>query len=476
MKPAHLTAILATFLPAKACLTPHERRGEPRIPRVGPNRRDTDEPASVYVPVGAGDRFQNGTIVPRGLGSGGDPEAKALNSAEIISALQALADDFALSTELFEAPHKTYENRTTLGITATSAGCGTQAGQSRIKGRAAGRNNNDNGDDPKFRAYLQAGIHSRERGGPDHVLYFLSDLLWASREGTGLTYGGRAYTAAEVQTALQLGLVVVPNLNPDGLAHDQATNSCWRKNRNPASRLDDSADPDADDRSIGVDLNRNYDAAWNYTQYFSDNVWPASDDPSTEAFYGTGPLSEPETQNSAWVFDHFADLAWFVDLHSPAATILYGSFFDSLQSSDPSMAWQNPAYDHVRGLIPDDPATGTAYGEYIPQEDWDTLIVAAERMAWGIRAAGFPGIYFGPVTLQGAMFYPTSGSSTDYAYNRHIIDPSKEKVLGVGFEFGEVLNWDDPCPFYPSAERYMQDMKEVSVGLMEFLLTAARVS
>ncbi|KAL2759347.1 hypothetical protein ACRALDRAFT_2038236 [Sodiomyces alcalophilus JCM 7366] len=469
MKPTHLAAVLATFLPAKACLTPHERRGEPHVPRIGPSRRDAQDPPSV--PVGTGDRFQGGTVVPRGLGTGGDPEAKALNSAEIVSALQALADEFAQSTSLFEAPHKTYENRTTLGITITG-GCGTpaQGAPSRIKRHAS------TPSDPKIRAYLQGGIHSRERGGPDHLLYFLSDLLWASREGTGLRYGGRAYTAAQVQTALQLGLVAIPNLNPDGLAHDQSTNSCWRKNRNPASRVADFPDP-SDDRSIGVDLNRNYDAAWNYTQYFSADAWPpASDDPTSEAFYGTGPLSEPETRNSEWVLDHFADVAWFVDLHAPAAGILYGSFFDSLQSHDPDMNWLNPAYDHARGVIPDDPATGAVYGEYIPQDDWDNLILVSERMAWAIQDAGVAeDRYDNPRIYQGAMFYPTSGSSTDYAYNRHVVDPAKQKVLGVGFEFGELVSWELACPFYPTAERYKYDMREVAVGLMEFLLTAARL-
>ncbi|ROT43754.1 Zn-dependent exopeptidase [Sodiomyces alkalinus F11] len=444
---------------------------------MGPNRRATTEHPSV--PVATGDRFKGGTIVPRGLGSGGEPEAKAFNSAEINSALQALASEFEQSTNLFEAPHKTHENRTTIGITLTS-GCGTP-GQSRrkIKGRESSHSANPddpaNPADPGIRAYLQAGIHSRERGGPDHMLYFLSDLLWASREGTGLRYGGRAYTASEVQTALRLGIAAIPNLNPDGLAHDQATNLCWRKNRNPASRVPDPIHPE-DDRSVGVDLNRNYDAAWNFTHYFSSDAYPpASADPNSEAFYGTGPLSEPETRNSAWVLDRFPSVAWFVDLHAPANAMLYGSFFDTLQSADPDMNWQNPEYDDVRGVVADNP-TSAAYGEYVPQEDWDALILAAERMAWGIRSSGT--IDGGPRVYQGALFAPTSGSSTDFAYNRHFVDSEKQKVLGIGFEFGDFReDWDRvPCPFYPTAERYTQDMKEVGAGLMEFLLTAARLS
>lgn len=32
------------------------------------------------------------------------------------------------------------------------------------------------GGDDEFRAMIESGIHSRERGGPDHVIYFVSDL------------------------------------------------------------------------------------------------------------------------------------------------------------------------------------------------------------------------------------------------------------------------------------------------------------
>lgn len=60
------------------------------------------------------------------------------------------------------------------------------------------------------------------------------------------------YTYNDLKIALAQGIVILPLVNPDGVTFDQATDSCWRKNRNPASSKPN------DPASIGVDLNRNF--------------------------------------------------------------------------------------------------------------------------------------------------------------------------------------------------------------------------
>lgn len=60
----------------------------------------------------------------------------------------------------------------------------------------------------------------------------------------------------------------VPVLNPDGFVFSWDVNRYWRNNRRVHP-----------DESIGVDLNRNYDASWIQVDYV----------------HGTGPFSEPET-------------------------------------------------------------------------------------------------------------------------------------------------------------------------------------
>lgn len=118
------------------------------------------------------------------------------------------------------------------------------------------------------------GIHARERGGPDGLLFFIGDLLYANKNNVGLTFGAKAYTAAQVKRALATGIVFVPLSNPDGVAYDQTSNSCWRKNRRPGT-------------SIGVDLNRNFDFAWDPSKWApSVRNSVASSSPSSEVYRG----------------------------------------------------------------------------------------------------------------------------------------------------------------------------------------------
>jgi murein tripeptide amidase MpaA len=50
--------------------------------------------------------------------------------------------------------------------------------------------------------------------------------------------------------------VIIPLTNPDGMAYDQNSDTCWRKNRNTDARSTSSYRFSKD---IGVDLNRNFD-------------------------------------------------------------------------------------------------------------------------------------------------------------------------------------------------------------------------
>ena len=50
-------------------------------------------------------------------------------------------------------------------------------------------------------------MHARERGGPDNLIYFIADLLFAQKHATGLTYGAKSYSNADVIKALNTGIV-----------------------------------------------------------------------------------------------------------------------------------------------------------------------------------------------------------------------------------------------------------------------------
>ena len=55
--------------------------------------------------------------------------------------------------------------------------------------------------------------------------------------------------------------------------------------------MDGSAGGDCDGTTLGVDLNRNYDASFNVNQEFK-----AAGDPCFEFYAGKQPFSEPESQ------------------------------------------------------------------------------------------------------------------------------------------------------------------------------------
>ncbi|KAK0611315.1 zinc carboxypeptidase [Immersiella caudata] len=456
MKTAAAIALLCQLLAldstsVSACLTEAEIRGD-AIHSSSLYRRQigrgnkTDEGT---IPIGVGDRFRDGAMTPIGIGSQVPANLTTVyNVAEIESAARALVREYNL--EFFEAPFKTYENATMFGIKVPSTAAASNAG--------SGAN---------FTVLLEAGIHARERGGPDHLLNFISDLLWAETHGAGLIYGGVEYTAAEVQTARTLGFVALPLVNPDGVAHDHATNSCWRKNRNPASAVPN------DTLSVGIDLNRNFPPAWDYHTAMAPNTteWTISDEASSSVFRGTAPLSEPEAQNVVWTMDLMQDLRWFLDLHSMAGMMLYGWGLDTNQGKDKSMNLLNEAYDGKRGAIPNNRAAGYVYSEYYDSEQYLAATITATSVADAMLAAGGRN-YF---AQQSAGLYPAPGSSADHPMFRALQDPAKGWANGFTLEFGQA-NEEAKCQFYPTVEMHQLNMMEAGAGFMEFLLSAAKFS
>ncbi|KAH6988614.1 hypothetical protein EDB80DRAFT_767529 [Ilyonectria destructans] len=360
-------------------------------------------------PIGTGDRFNGGAIAPRGLGTQSTTFNTLLNVKEIKSGLQGLVGTYRIQT--FETPYKTYEGATVL--------------EAKVGGTGGSCNN-------AFRVFFNGNIHARERGSMDSVLYFISDLLYAIKNNIGLTYGSKTYTNAQVKTALSAGIVFIPLSNPGGVAYDQLTHSCWRKNRNPGSG-----------QSVGVDLNRNFDFLWDFRNH----------------------SRPPETKNIKWVFDTYSKIRWFVDLHSYAGDVLYSWGSDENQSEWPYMSFLNDSYSSVRGLLSDTPGSGRGYGEYTPTVELNANLAAAQRMTSAMTAGGGRAY----TAMQAAALYPTSGASDDNAYSRHFADPSKNLVYAYTMEFG-FGNSAASCLFYPSVSQYNSNLKATSAGFMELLL------
>ncbi|KAH6983797.1 hypothetical protein EDB80DRAFT_824106 [Ilyonectria destructans] len=408
------------FSCALRCLLPEEREGN-ILKTVIRHQSGTE------TPISTGDRFNGSAIAPRGLGTQSTIFNTLLNAKEIKSGLQALVGAYGIQT--FKAPYKTYEGATVLGA--------------KVGGTGGSCNN-------AFPVFFNGTTHARERGSMDSVLYFISGLLYANKNSIGLTYGSKTYTNTQVKTALSAGIVFIPLSNPDGVAYDQLTHSCWRKNHNHGSS-----------QSVGVDLNRNFDFLWDFCNLFVSSVQSsvASTSPSSEAYHGTSVFSELETKNIKWLFDTYSKIRWFVDLH-----------YDENQSEWPYMRFLNDSYSSVRGLLSDTPGSGRGYGEYTPKVELNANLAAAQRITSAMTAGGGRAY----TAMQAAALYPTSGASDDYAYSRHFADPSKNLVHAYTVEFG-FGNSVASYPFYPSVSQYNSNLKATSAGFMEFLLSAVEL-
>ena len=70
-----------------------------------------------------------------------------------------------------------------------------------------------------------------------------------------------------------------------------------------------------------------------------------------------------------------------------------------------------------------------------------------------------------------ATLYPTSGCCTDYAFSRHIVDPSKGKIHSFTIEWGPNTG-NDQLSFMPLWPDMEEIIKEVDAGLIGMILSA----
>lgn len=442
MKFTAFTTALGLTSSVSACLLDREIEAEREYLRTGKRSDIHSQPstrqASTTFPIGTNDRFAGGCKVPVGLGVNDRDLGSILNVKEVSSALKGLKRGFPDEVELFEPPFQTHEGRNFPAVII--------------------------GNNP--RVFIMSGIHARERGGPDNVIYFLADLLAARKAGTGVSYGGKNYTNAQVETALSAGVVAIPLTNPDGVAHDQATNSCWRKNRNPKSAVGA-----ANGRDIGIDLNRNYDFIWDYKKHFHPDTSPASNDPRSETFYGTEPASEAETKAVVWTLDNYQNITWFMDLHSYGPSILYAWGDDDASSEAPEENFVNPAFDGKRGLVGGEDPPDAQYKEYFTADDLKIEEgVTGSMIESMLTAGGAPYEAYPAVGL-----YPTSGASNDYAMGRFYgnLTCGSSRMFGLTMEFGAPSRSFASCPFYPNASEYHRNVRQVGAGFLEMMLQAA---
>ena len=351
-----------------------------------------------------------------------------MNVEEIESALQTLAAAHPGIAELVALPNPTSEGRQSHALRIGPAD-------------AAGANT----------LVITGGLHAREWVPPDALVSLAADLLEAHARGTGLRYGQQRFSAADVKDIVgELQLVVFPCVNPDGRHHSQTSaDTIWRKNRR-------RVDPHAGPNCVGVDINRNFDALWDFRRYFADDSGvSASIDPcDPQVYVGPAATSEAETRNVVALLDRYPRTRWFVDLHSHVPATFYSWGFDQNQTSDPAMNFQNTAFDGKRGSV------DNLYKEFIPQPDLQALKQLGARINAAVTAVN--GATYD--LSQSFALYPTSGTSDDYAYTRHFIDNSRSKILSFTIECGR--------SFQPSWTEAEDIIREVCAGFVALCVAA----
>lgn len=284
---------------------------------------------------------------------------------------------------------------------------------------------------------LLGGVHARELVPPDALVSLALRLCQAYTSGSALTFGSRTYAAGTIKLIIEaLDTYILPEANPDGRAFVQAAGGdpWWRKNRRPSGS-----------GCIGVDINRNYDFLW------SSGIGTSADPCEYQVYKGSMAFSEPETRNVRWLLDTYPNIECMVDVHSYSQLLLYAWGDDDNQTTDPTQNFHNPAFDGLRG-IPGD----TAYREYIPAADQDWLVNSGGRVRDAIAAVRGRSY----LVEQGVGLYPTSGTSDDYAYSRHFVDASKERVYAYTLEIG--------TEFQPTYSEALIEIDEVASGLIQF--------
>ena len=89
-----------------------------------------------------------------------------------------------------------------------------------------------------------------------------------------------------------------------------------------------------------------------------------------------------------------------------------------IQSIDASMDFKNNSFNSSRGIKND-----TLYRDFVPSCEWDILVSHANHMKNSIKSVRGKNY----TAEQSFDLYPTSGTSTDYAFSRHFTNPGKGK-------------------------------------------------
>jgi murein tripeptide amidase MpaA len=305
---------------------------------------------------------------------------------------------------------------------------------------------------------IVGGMHARELMNPDAIVELAMDLVASYTNQTDLIYGGAGWSSTEVRIMMEtLDIWMLPCANPDGRNHVQTVDKLWRMNRrdNPGTTCD------------GVDPNRNCDFMWRV-------VGPTTVcDPcsSTQGFVGSLPFSEPEANNIHLLCDtHRIDV--FVDVHSFSEFVLFPWGHAPTQTTQPLPNFTSLLMGFCRPLDP------PSHQEFMSPSDKTKYETVATRVKNKISAVR--GENYVLKTIFQVYGGPTTGTTSDYVYSRHIANPALRKTFAFAFETGPDLGPgntlqsfqpNNPDPIKMDTKAGLVELINQSVCAIEFIGT-----
>lgn len=350
------------------------------------------------------------------------PFVPYLNVEEIESAMEVTATANPGLCELITLPNLTYEGRTCHAV--------------RIAGGLATN---------RFGVLFVGGVHAREWGSSDILIAFMENIINTYKNGTGLSFQGKSFTASEIQQIVEtLDIFIFPDVNPDGKAFCQSGTD-WRKNRRPLNG------------DIGVDINRNYDFLWDANLYFDPSLYFGYlYSTSSGNYHGPSPFSEAETQNIKWLLDIHPNISYFIDIHSYGQMLMYVWGDDENQSITTEKNFSNSVYNGLRGLM------GDTYGEFIFDFDYMKAVYIANRMRDALFTVRGKSYTVGQIFNQVGV---SAGDSAPYVFSRHFIDSTRRKIFAYGIEWGQ--------SFQPLPAEMTNIIDDIGAAITEFCLCAS---
>ncbi|OGS14418.1 MAG: hypothetical protein A2234_08145 [Elusimicrobia bacterium RIFOXYA2_FULL_58_8] len=173
-----------------------------------------------------------------------------------------------------------------------------------------------------------------------------------------------------------LDIYIAPMTNPDGAEYDIQTGKYrWHRKNTRVNA----------NKSIGVDLNRNYDSRWCQAG--------ASHSPSADTYCGPYAFSEPETENIKKFVEARRNIKTLMSYHSYSDLLLY------------PWAGKDVPLDNRRDLKVFETMARemVAFTGYTPQQSSDLYVATGDTTDWAYDTAG---IFAFTTELEGGTFYP----------------------------------------------------------------------